>query len=238
MHDRTQGSGEPFPEPSYTLKKQLEAELMRIGAKMARSGDKQAGFEEAYTAFAETFHRIGATLSESLLQIDIPNMLFNFAVKSGWFPHLGLATDASELVDITSAKRIAHDRLSLKGGLAGLTAPDKRTSIGWFKNQIRPAVLDWTAKAIEMSAGASASQRDQEPSPIAVSRRERWLQAELKQRGWTTGDLERHNGPNHKTTESYLKGGNTGLGTRKKILDALNEKLDGRRKLDISEVPE
>src|SRR5262249_27054752 len=156
-----------------------EAELMRIGAKMARSDDKQAGFEEAYSAFAETFHRIGATLTESLLQIDIPNMLFNFAVKSGWFPHLGLRTDASDLVDITSSRRIAHNELSVKGGLGGLTAPDKRTSIGWFKSQIRPAVLEWTAKAMELSAGASASQRDQEPSPMAVSRRERWLQAEL-----------------------------------------------------------
>ncbi len=72
LNDRTQGSGETFPEPSNTLKNQLQAELLRIGAKMARSGDKQAGFEEAYSVFADMFQRIGATLTDSLLQIDIP----------------------------------------------------------------------------------------------------------------------------------------------------------------------
>ncbi len=237
LSDRTQGSGETVREPSHTLKKQLEAELLRIGAKMARSGDKQAGFEEAYSAFADTFQQIGATLTESLLQIDIPNMLFNFALKSGWFPHLG-CVDRAEVLNITSPKRINHDDLSVRGGVGGLTVPDKRQSIGWFKDQIRPAILQWRAKAIELSAGALDGQRQQEPSPIVVSRREKWLKAELEQRGWSTGDLERHTGPNHKTTESYLKGGKATFATRKKLLDALNQKLDGRRKLDISEVPE
>jgi hypothetical protein len=238
LHDRTQGSGEAIIELPYATKKHLEAELLKIGAKIAQTGDKQAGFEEAYSAFAETFHGNGAPLAEGLLQVDIPNMLFNYAVRNGWFPNLGSLADHSELSDITSPKRIAHEKLAVRGGLGGLTAPGKQESIGWFKDQVRPAVLQWRAKAIESHLTKPGSHNATEAHPINISRRRRWLEAEFAKRGWTTGDLSRHGGPDRKTTEVYLSGKDIGVPTRKKIVDALNQKRDGDRLIDISELPE
>lgn len=231
--DASGGSGEPVPELPQKTKVHLEAELLRIAAKMSRASTHQEGFEEAYGVFADAFHQSGVALTEPLLHLDIPNMLFNFAARHGWFPHLTSLVEKSEIPDITSPNRIAYEKLGTKGGVGGLTAPDKRESFIWFKNNIRPAVLEWTAKALEATKKHDTSD---EPNPLQASRRRRWLQTQLDSRGWTTGDLQKYGGPDRKTSETYMSGANTSVTTIKKIVDSLNEKPLGRL-IEISEVP-
>jgi hypothetical protein len=231
--DSSGGSGEPVPELSQKTREHLKAELLRIGAKMARASTPQEGLEEAYGAFADAFRQSGVALTEPLLHLDIPNMLFNCAVMNGWFPYLTSLIGQSHAPGLTSANRIPYEKLGTKGGVGGLTVPDKRESFIWFKDNIRPAVLEWTAKALEATKKHDPSD---EPNPLQASRRRRWLQTQLDSRGWTTGDLQKYGGPDRKTSETYMSGANTSITTMKKIVDSLNGKPLGRL-IDISEVP-
>ena len=80
-------SGEPLPDLSTSEKQQLELALLRIGVKIFRSPERMDGWDEAYNAFAEAFQANGAKLSSRQTRFDLPNMLFNFALKNGWIPH-------------------------------------------------------------------------------------------------------------------------------------------------------
>jgi hypothetical protein len=233
---------EPLVQLSAAVKKQLEAELLRIWARAEESGNSQEGFDQAYSAFAETFHRSGAPLTDMLLEVDMPNMVFNFAVRNGWFPHLRSLVPQNEARNITLRARIPDHLLrETSGRQRGVTPPPIRQSILWFKKQIRPAVLRWTAKAIELAeiTNEGDSTRTTLPNPIKVSRRRNWLEPELKERGWTAGTLQKWTGPDRKTTLSYLNGNDITPASRKAIVDALNkQRPKNGRLLDVSELPE
>src|SRR5713226_2275393 len=126
-------SGEPLPELSVSFKAELELQLQRIGVKIVRSPERLDGWEDAYNAFAEAFVKQGVQLSSRQIEIDLPNMLFNFALRDGWLPHLTLIAKGSEPPDITSPKRIDADAFCTKADRKGTVVVGKKQSLDWFK---------------------------------------------------------------------------------------------------------
>jgi hypothetical protein len=142
-------SGEPLPDLSMSERHELELALLKIGPTIARSPERMDGWEEAYSAFVEAFQKHGAKLSTRQTQLDLPNMLFNFALKSGWIPHLILVADTPELCDITSPKRAPGDAYCAKPDHRGFVVVGRKQSVDWFHARIQPAVTEWSVKAAE-----------------------------------------------------------------------------------------
>ena len=124
---------------------ELELLLLKIGVKIFRSPDHLEGWEDAYNAFAGAFQGYGAHLTSRQTQLDLPNMLFNFALRSGWIPHL-IVVDTSRLPDLTSAQRAPGKAYCAKPDHRGFVVVGTKQSVDWFKDRIRPAVMDWTAR--------------------------------------------------------------------------------------------
>jgi hypothetical protein len=57
-------------------------------------------------------------------------------------------------------------------------------------------------------------------------KRARWLDRELKKRGWSTLDIERHDGPQHQTVEKILRGGHVRADVLKRLADSLSQTGD------------
>lgn len=142
-------SAEPLPDLSMSDRQELELALLKIGATIARSPERMDGWEEAYSAFAEAFQKHGARLSSRQAQLDLPNMLFNFALKSGWIPHLIVVADTPELSDITSPKRVRSKAYCAKPDHRGFVVVGTKQSVDWFHARIQPAVTEWSVKAAE-----------------------------------------------------------------------------------------
>jgi hypothetical protein len=137
------------PQLSDAGTRALEADLEKSGLKIIRSPDRDSGWEDAYAAFANAFLRTGATLTASLLHIDIPNMLFNFSLRNGWFPHLTLLTEGGVPSHLLSPKRVPIEHFATTGGSVFKEVHNKQQQLGWYRERIRPAVLEWSAKAAE-----------------------------------------------------------------------------------------
>lgn len=75
-----------------------------------------------------------------------------------------------------------------------------------------------------------------EPPPRAsrFPKRAVWLRERLHERGWNKHDLERFNGPSHKTTQKVLDGYAVRAGVLEAIADALSKK---GAKVTVAEVP-
>jgi hypothetical protein len=142
-------SGEPLPDLSTPEKQELEAALLKIGAKIFRSPERLDGWEEAYSAFAEAFQANGAKLSSCQVRLDLLNMLFNFALRTGWITHLIVVADTPELSDITSPKRVDGKAYCAKPDHRGFVVVGKKQSVDWFHARIQPAVTEWSVKAAE-----------------------------------------------------------------------------------------
>jgi hypothetical protein len=142
-------SGEPLPDLSTPEKQELEVGLLKIGAKIFRSPERLDGWEEAYSALAEAFQANGAKLSSRQTIFDLPNMLFNFALKNGWIPHLVLVADTPELSDITSPQRVDSKAYCAKPDHRGVVIVGTKQSVDWFHARIQPAVTEWSVKAAE-----------------------------------------------------------------------------------------
>jgi len=150
-------SGEPLPELSATTKADLEIQLQRIGIKIARSPERLDGWEDAYNAFVEAFERRGGRLSPRQIELDLPNMLFNFALKNDWFPHLTLLAKIPGLYDITSPNRFPQEAFCVKTDHKGVVVVGKRESLDWFKDRIRPGVMEWRLKHAEPPSSVDAN---------------------------------------------------------------------------------
>lgn len=142
-------SGEPLPELSPSTKAALELQLQRLGVTIVRSKDRLEGWEDAYNALAEAFVKEGGKLSNLQLEIDLPNILFNFAARDGWFLHLKLLARAPYLPDITSPKRMVPPDTFAKRDHRGIVIFSTKQSWEWFKDRIRPAVKEWALRATE-----------------------------------------------------------------------------------------
>ena len=134
-------SGELLPSLSTSEAQQLEIALLNIGSRIVRSPERMDGWEEAYNAFVQAFHKHEARLSSRQLQLDLPNMLFTFALRSSWIPHLLLVADTPELSDITSPNHVHGEAYCAKPDHRGFVVVTTKQSIDWFKDRIRPAVL-------------------------------------------------------------------------------------------------
>ena len=124
------------------------------------------GWEDAYNAFAEAFQRHGAQLSSRQTRLDLLNMLFNFALKSGWIPHLVLAGDTPELSDIISPKRVHGPAYCAKPDHRGVVVVGTKQSVDWFHARIQPAVTEWNAKALERQMKYDAFRNQMSEMPL------------------------------------------------------------------------
>src|SRR5262249_38103478 len=126
------------------------------------------------------------------LCLDIPNMLFNFALVSSWFPHLSSMLAEHELPALTSPCRLDSSRFSNKSRNPGYRYDvSVEKSLNWFRDRIRPAVMEWTAKDDERQksfrasvfdvVSREASEIESDPTVIETKRREKLL-ADFKNR--------------------------------------------------------
>ncbi len=143
-------SGEPLPELPDQGKLELTARLYRIGARVFRSADHRDGWEDAYNAFAEAFERHGK-LTPRQYEYDLPNMVFNFALKYDWFPHLKYVGFTDPAID--EPRRLGGPHLWLK---ADDSVESVSQSIEWFNERLRPALIERRAKAFEEEVRYSA----------------------------------------------------------------------------------
>jgi len=139
-------SGEPLPKLPGTVKAELIARLYRIGAKVLRSADRRDGWVDAYNAFAEAFTKHGK-LTPRQYEDDIPNMVFNFALKYDWFPHLKYVGFTDPAID--EPKRLGGPHLWAKADGSGVENVSVRQSIEWFNERLRPALIERRANAFE-----------------------------------------------------------------------------------------
>ena len=244
------GSGQPIPPLPDLETRHLEDELLKIGLKVIGSADRASGWEDAYAAFVNAFLRTGAPLMELLLHVDIPNMLFNFSLRNGWFPHLTLLKE-SEPGHLLAPKRIPITEFATTGPIF-YDLRNKQQQLGWFKDRIRPAVLEWTVRASEQEMKYDAIREGTENRvPLAAhagtdatrgargeGHHTHWLRKELTARGWSTLTLYELRGPDRKTSEGYIKGKTIRPDTLKKIVTVLNSQVPpGCSPIDINNLP-
>ena len=234
------GSGQPIPPFPDLETRHLEDELLKIGLTVIGSADRASGWEDAYAAFVNAFLRTGAPLTEALLHIDIPNMLFNFALKNGWFPHLTILKE-SEPGHLLAPKRIPITEFVTTGPIFH-EVHNKRQQLGWFRDRIRLAVHLWTVKANKVLSESDTSDAvppQNAPSQVSEKpQRTHWLQKELTARGWSTLTLYENFGPDRKTSEAYINGKRIRKNSLKKIVDALNSEIPpDASKIDINNLP-
>jgi hypothetical protein len=266
IHEGTWVSGEALPELPLPVRQELERKLKRIGIEVVRSTDRLNGWEKAYNAFAECFESHGAKLTERQTQLDLPAMVFNFALKHDWFSHLARLVTPDEMPDLTSPKRVPTEAFSLKPDSRGLLTRTQKECLDWFKARLRPAVLEWTSKASEQEVEYNPFREQlleearREP-PVSDSEAKaffsnnagssatrisnnkveptHWLKKQLNLRGWSTLDLYINGGPDRKTSETYLSGKPIKPKTLKKIVDSLNLYITPNgSKIDINNLPE
>ena len=96
-----------------------------------------------------------------MLHLDIPNMLFNIALKGGWFPGLTLLTDQS--APLLSPQRFPIDEIAATHGSVLTKVENRRQQLDWYRNRIRPAVLEWSVKALEHQIGNPDNQLRERP---------------------------------------------------------------------------
>lgn len=235
------GSGQPIPPFPDLEVRHLEDELLTIGLKVIGSPDRASGWDDAYAAFVNAFLRTGATLTQPLLHVDIPNMLFNFGLRNGWFPHLTILEETKP-GHLLAPKRIPIGEFATTGPVFS-EVHNKRQQLGWFKDRIRNAVHVWTIKAKEIlpesDSSGTASSQDAPGQGSDAPKRTHWLQKQLALRGWSTLTLYGHLGPDRKTSEGYIAGKNITANSLKKIVDALNSEIPPEgSKLDINTLPD
>ncbi len=143
-------SGEPLPELPDQAKLELIARVYRIGARILRSADRRDGWEDAYNAFAESFERHGK-LTPKQYEYDLPNMVFNFALKFDWFPHLKYVGFRDPAVD--EPRRLGGPHLWLKADDA---VESVSQSIEWFNERLRPALIERRANSLEQEVKYAA----------------------------------------------------------------------------------
>lgn len=144
-----EGSHEPIPALPTIAQQRLMSALFKVSSTLLGTRreppDQVIAFDSAYTVFATTFVDNGAVLTPGLLELDIPNMVFNFALHEDWFPSVGLDGDKAEGYELLSPRRYPIERIFSRGFTytAGAT-------IGWFANRaIQPSIARWKMKLIE-----------------------------------------------------------------------------------------
>lgn len=135
-------SGEPLPSLRAKAVADLESKLRVIAIRIARSTDRSDGWEDAYNTLAEALSASGK-LTERQLAYDLPNVIFNYAVRNGWFPYLvPLSKESKGLLN--------PNRLDEDGYCERSRSPmTKQESLAWFKDRIRPAVMEWTNRIMD-----------------------------------------------------------------------------------------
>jgi hypothetical protein len=219
----------------------LQDELLKSGLKVIGSADRASGWDDAYAAFVNAFLQTGATLTEPLLHVDIPNMLFNFSLRNGWFPHLTILKE-TEPGHLLAPRRLPITEFATTGPIF-YEVHNKRQQLGWFKDRIRNAVHVWTIKAKEIlpesDSSGTASPQNASSQVSDAPKRTHWLQKQLNLRGWSSLTLYDHLGPDRKTSEGYIAGKNITANSLKKIVDALNsETPPDASKIDINNLPD
>ncbi len=143
-------SGEAIPELPEACEEELRRRLLNAGLKIARSPSHDDGWEDAYSAFAEALQQAGCVLTEPILSLDIPNMLFNFALVNSWFPHLTSMLSDYEVPELTFPARLDSSMFSNKSRDPGYRyEKTKEESLKEFRRVIRPAVMEWNGREVE-----------------------------------------------------------------------------------------
>jgi len=179
MYPVGEGSHEPIPPVPIITQQRLMIDLMKVSSTLLGTKkeppDQIIAFDAAYSVFATTFIDNGAVLTPALLELDIPNMVFNFALHEDWFPSVGLAGEKSEGYELLSPKRYPIERICSRVLMytAGAT-------IGWFTKAIQPSIARWKMKLIEAQIQPQDDSGKDEKSRLAQYRGE--LLADYKRR--------------------------------------------------------
>lgn len=218
-----EGSGEPVPQLSDAEARQLEVDLLKCGLEIKQSRDHGSGWEYAYDAFANAFLRSGATLTERLRHIDIPNMLFNFSLTNGWFPHLTLLTEAGTPYHFLSPRRVPIEHFATTGGSRFHEIHNKRQQLGWYRKRIGNAVLNWDIKVAEQRINDPDNQFPQPPEGFVADDTLHQLSISTPSPREPKADVARRK-PKAKRTKKWPSHYQDGTETPKRILDVRRRK--------------
>jgi hypothetical protein len=179
MHPVEEGSHEPIPSLPTIAQQRLMIDLTGVSGTLLGTkkepADQVVAFDAAYTAFASAFVDNGALLTPGLLELDIPNMVFNFALHEDWFTSVGLYGDKSEGYELLSPKRYPKERI-----LSRVFAVHASATVGWFTKAIQPSVARWKMKLIEAQIQSHGESQSDDESHLKNYRAE--LLADYKRR--------------------------------------------------------
>jgi hypothetical protein len=143
-----EGSHEGVPPIPRVVAQRLLVALVQISSGVLgttrQASDLIAALDKAYSLFAQAFVDNNYALTPGLLEVDLPNMVFNFALRENWFPSVVLHGDKSQDYELLSPTLYPIDRILP----AVFTAKSEQT-IGWFRKAILPSVSKWKATLIE-----------------------------------------------------------------------------------------
>jgi hypothetical protein len=143
-----EGSHEPIPVLPIIAQQRLMIGLLAVsstlGGTTKEPSDLTEAFEAAYSLFASSFVENGATLTPGLLELDIPNMVFNFALHEDWFTSVRLHGDRSEGYELLGPRRYPIGRI-----LSRVFTVQSGATVGWFTKAVQPSISRWKIKLIE-----------------------------------------------------------------------------------------
>ena len=143
-----EGSHEGVPPIPRVAAQRLLSGLVRISSGVLGTtrqvSDLIAALDKAYSLFAQAFVDNNYALTPGLLEVDLPNMVFNFAIRENWFPSVVLLGDKSQDYELLSPRLYPIDRI-----LPAVFTAKSEETIEWFRKAILPSVSKWKATLIE-----------------------------------------------------------------------------------------
>jgi hypothetical protein len=179
MYPVEEGSHEQIPSVPIIAQQRLMMDLLAVSSTLASTtkepSDLTEAFESAYSLFASSFVENGATLTPGLLELDIPNMVFNFALHEDWFTSVRLHGDKSEGYELLGPRRYPIGRI-----LSRVFAVRSGATVGWFTKAVQPSIARWKMKLIEAQIQPAPASGANDEQKLAEYRQQ--LLADYKQR--------------------------------------------------------
>lgn len=179
MYPVEEGSHEPIPPVPTIAEQRLLMGLLQVSSTLSSTrkepADLAVAFDAAYSLFAAAFVDNGGVLTPGLLELDIPNMVFNFALHQDWFTSVALHGDRSEGYELLSPKRYPTDRI-----LSRVLTVHSGATVAWFTKAIQSSADRWKMKLIEATIQPAHGSGPDEKTELAKYRRE--LLADYKRR--------------------------------------------------------
>jgi hypothetical protein len=157
--EKAEGSHEAIPPIPDIAQQRLLIDLLVVASELFGSAREPSNLikalDSAYSLFASAFVNNGAILTPGLLELDIPNMVFNFALREGFFPSTHLIGDKDLDYNLLGPKRYPTTRIAqitssstspawFPAGTAGLQ------TVVWFRKSMKSSIFRWKAKLVEL----------------------------------------------------------------------------------------